>query len=91
MGQVQRSWATPLPEGSACTLSYKSSKPKAAEVSEDGVMTAKKKGRRVITITAQNGVSAKVKVPVLAEPKSGLAVAGSGNLAVGETTRRPSR
>ena len=87
VGQSAQLVATPVPEGSACTLSYKSSKPKAVAVSEDGVVTGLKKGSAVITITTQNKKKAKVKVRVLAEPKTVSLSLGRANLGVGESTK----
>ena len=79
--------AMPLPEGAACSLTYRSGKAKVAEVSGDGVLTAKKKGKATITIKAQNGVGAKLKVTVLAAPDSLSLTLGKSNLAVGESTK----
>ncbi len=83
--QVQLA-ATLQPEGTACTLSYKSSKPKIAEVSDDGVITAKKKGGATVTVKAHNGVSARVKVTVKAAPKKVSLALDSPTLAVGGAT-----
>lgn len=82
--QVQLA-ARALPEGSACSLTFKSGKPKYVEASPDGALTAKKKGKAVITATAQNGVSAKVTVQVLPAPKSVSLRLSRTSLAVGET------
>ncbi len=58
-----------LPKGSASAkLTYSSSKPKCAAVSEDGTVTALKKGSATITIAAYNGKKAKCKVVVKAAP-----------------------
>ena len=77
--------ARALPEGSACSLAFKSGKPKCVEASEDGVLTAKKKGKAVVTVTAQNGVSARLTVQVLPAPKSVSLRLSRTSLAVGET------
>ena len=87
VGQQAQLVATPLPEGSACSLTYASSKAKVASVTADGVLTGLKKGSAVITIVAQNGVRAKVKVQVLAEPKTVSLTLERPRLAVGESTR----
>ena len=70
VGQQALLQIAPVPEGSACSLTYKSSKPKCVAVSEDGVLTGLKKGKSVITVATQNGVTAKVKVQVMAAPKT---------------------
>ena len=86
VGETVQLTAQALPEGSACSLSFTSGKPKVAEVSGDGALTAKKKGKATVTVTAQNGVAAKVTVQVLAAPKSVALQLARDRLAVGETT-----
>ncbi len=86
VGQEVQLGVTPQPEGSACTLTYKSSKGKIAAVSADGVITAKKKGASTITVKAHNGVSAKVKVTVKAAPKKVSLTLDMPWLSVGDTT-----
>lgn len=53
-----------LPAKYGKTISYSSSSPSVAVVSAKGKVTAKKKGSCVIYVTANNGVSKKVKVKV---------------------------
>ncbi len=54
-----------LPAGSyAYRITYRSRNESVAEVSGDGVLTAKKTGTVVITATAYNGVKAKLKVNI---------------------------
>lgn len=86
VGQQAQLVASPSPEGSACTLTYKSSRPKVVTVTPDGVVTGVKRGTSVVTITTQNGIKAKVKVQVLAGPKTVSLKLGRTSLGVGETT-----
>ena len=51
-------------------LKYTSSKAKCVAISDDGVLTAKKKGKAKITVTAPNGVKATCKVKVVKAPTS---------------------
>ena len=51
-------------------LSYASSKTKYVTVAADGILTGKKKGSSVVTVTAANGVTAKCTVKVVKAPKS---------------------
>ncbi len=53
-----------IPEGSKTVFAYKSSKPAVATVSEDGTVTAVARGAATITVTAHNGVSAKLQLTV---------------------------
>lgn len=48
----------------AASYTYKSSKSSIASVSSSGVITAKKKGTAVITVTSHNGLTAKITVKV---------------------------
>ncbi|MBR1822533.1 MAG: Ig-like domain-containing protein [Clostridia bacterium] len=86
VGEQAQLAVAPQPAGSACSLTYKSGKPKYVTVSADGVVTAHKKGKAVVTVKAQNGVSVKVKVQVLAAPKTVSIQVDRPTLAVGETT-----
>ena len=86
VGEQLQLQVSPQPEGAACSLTYRSGKPKVATVSEDGVVTALKKGKSTIAIRAQNGVSVKLKVQVLAPPKTVSLQLDRATLAVGETT-----
>lgn len=54
-----------VPKGTVCSqFTYKSNKPKIASVSKTGEITAKKKGKAVITVTAANNKKAKAKITV---------------------------
>ncbi len=70
VGQEVQLGVTLQPEGAVGTLTFKSSKGSVAAVSQDGTITARKKGTTTITVKAHNGVSAKMKVTVKAAPKS---------------------
>lgn len=62
---------TPMPEKARLgTLKWKSSNPKIASVSAKGVVTAKKKGKATITVTAANGLKATCTIRVKKAPKS---------------------
>ena len=52
------------PKKSESTLTWKSSKPKVAEVSEKGVVTPKKAGTAVITVKTANGKKATITITV---------------------------
>ena len=52
------------PAGFKTTFTFKSSKPKVATVSKKGVVKGKKKGKTTITVTAPNGMTARIKVTV---------------------------
>jgi len=56
--------ATVSPSKAYTTLTWKSSKPAVAAVSSQGVVTPKKPGTAVITVTTANGKTAKVTVTV---------------------------
>ncbi len=56
-------------DGCDALLSYASSNPKIASVSDDGAVTAKKAGQATITVTTHNGLSAACEVEVLTAPK----------------------
>jgi len=53
------------PKKSESTLTWKSSKPKVAEVSEKGVVTPKKAGTAVITVKTANGKKDSITVTVV--------------------------
>ena len=57
--------ATVTPSTAETTLSWKSSKKKVASVTQDGLVSAKKKGMTTITVTTGNGKTAKVKIKVV--------------------------
>ena len=52
------------PTGAYTTLTWKSSKPAVASVTQKGMVTAKKAGKAVITVTTKNGKKAKVSITV---------------------------
>lgn len=53
-----------LPKTAASTVTYKSSNKKVATVNQKGKIKAKKAGKTTITVTAQNGITAKCIVRV---------------------------
>lgn len=55
---------TLAPANTTDTLAYKTSNKKVATVSKTGKITAKKKGKAVITVSASSGKKAKIKVTV---------------------------
>ena len=71
-------------EDAQTTFHYTSSRVKAATVNENGVIHGAKKGSATIKVAAGNGVSASVKVTVLAAPKSVSLSPKSMNLGLGE-------
>ena len=52
------------PKGAEAALTWASSNPEIASVDADGVVTAHRKGKVVITVTSQNGKKAKVRINV---------------------------
>lgn len=58
------------PETARTTYAWKSSKKKVASVSADGLVTAKKKGAATIAVKTANGLTARVKVKVVAASKT---------------------
>ena len=64
-GKRLRLKATVTPSTAETTLSWKSSKTTVATVTQDGLVTAKKKGTTTITVTTGNGKTAKVKIKVV--------------------------
>ncbi len=77
----------PEPEGAACRLRYSSAKKTCAKVSRAGLVTGLKKGTTTITVKADNGVKAKVKVVVRAAPKKITVSADLTRLPVGGTAQ----
>ena len=67
-------------------LAYKSSKTGYVSISGNNIY-GKAKGTSVITVTAENGVSASVTIKTVTEPSKVTVTADSVNLAVGETTQ----
>ena len=61
--------ATLSPSNAYTTLSWKSGNPSVAAVSKQGVVTPKRPGTAVITVTTANGKTAKATVTVKAAPK----------------------
>ena len=57
-----------LSEGSMTAFRYESSKSKYAPVDENGIVTAKRTGKAVITATTHNGLSAQIEIQVLSAP-----------------------
>ena len=76
------------PSYAQASLTWKSSNKKVAKVSSTGLVTAVKKGTAIITVTADNGKSASVKVKFSNPPKPKkvtLDHTGTVTLKVGET------
>ncbi len=65
LGQSLSLGATLSPAGARSALTWKSSKPKVASVSPDGVVTPKKEGTAKITVTTYNKKKATVTVKVV--------------------------
>jgi len=64
-GKTLQLKATVSPSTAETTLTWKSSKEKIATVTQDGLVTAKKKGTTTITVVTGNGKTAKVKIKVV--------------------------
>ena len=79
--------ATLIPLDTQTTLTWTSSNPKVAKVDKNGKITARKKGTATITATADNGVSAKIKVTVKPAPKKVTLYKGKKALAKSETLK----
>lgn len=74
------------PAGSTAKIKWKSSKKKVASVSKNGTVTARKKGKAVITVQLPNGKKAKCKVTVKkAVPQSSDSAGGNKNNNSGNT------
>jgi uncharacterized protein YjdB len=82
VGQTWQISASAVPEGA---LTYKSRDKKIAKVGKNGMVTAVKEGSVYIDITSENGLSAKVKVKVVAAPSKLTASPALKTLGVGET------
>lgn len=65
MGNKLNLTAAVTPADAQTSLSWESSKPAVAVVSEDGVVTPKKAGKATITVTTGNGLSAKITIKVV--------------------------
>lgn len=59
----------PVPQDAPCALTYRSGRPKVASVSADGIVKGRKKGRCVVTATADNGQAVSIAVTVTKPPK----------------------
>ena len=84
VGEKLRLRPEPTPADALCGLSFASSKKKVASVDAEGVITGRKKGSAAITVTADNGVTATVKVTVKKAPKKVTLKAKKTRLGVGE-------
>ena len=81
------------PKGSTAKIKWKSSKKKVASVSQNGTVTARKKGKAVITAQLPNGRKAKCKITVKkAAPQNGGNTSDGGSTVTqpgGDTGNRP--
>ena len=81
------------PKGSTAKIKWKSSKKKVASVSQNGTVTARKKGKAVITAQLPNGKKAKCKITVKkAVPQNGGNTSDGSNTVTqpgGDTGNRP--
>ena len=68
-------------------FSYKSSNEKVVSVSGDGVITAKKKGSAVVTVTSEDGLSASCRVTVQNAPTSVKLTPAKTELGVGQSVQ----
>ena len=79
-GETLKLKAKLKPKGSTAKIKWKSSKKKIASVSKNGTVTARKKGKAVITAQLPNGKKAKCKVTVKkAAPQNGGSTGGNKN------------
>lgn len=60
---------TPVPQGASCALTYRSSRPRIATVSADGVVKGRRKGRCTVTVTSDGGLTLPIAVQVTRAPK----------------------
>ncbi len=79
--------ATLLPEGTSSKVTFKSSKKSVVKVSKKGVLTAKRTGKAVITVTTENGKTAKCRVTVKKKPTKVTIKAGRTTLKKGQKVR----
>lgn len=85
-GETLKLKAKLKPKGSTAKIKWKSSKKKVASVSKNGTVTARKKGKTVITAQLPNGKKAKCKVKVKkAVPQSSDSAGGNKNNNSGNT------
>ena len=87
LGVKEKVQLQPIPEplDAAYSLKWKSSDRKIVRVSKSGLVTGVRKGRATITVTAENGVKAKVRVVVKRAPKKLTLKADRTELEVGQT------
>lgn len=79
-GETLKLKAKLKPKGSTAKIKWKSSKKKMASVSKNGTVTARKKGKAVITAQLPNGKKAKCKITVKkAAPQNGDSTGGNKN------------
>lgn len=79
-GETLKLKAKLKPKGSTAKTKWKSSKKKVASVSKNGTVTARKKGKAVITAQLPNGKKAKCKITVKkAAPQNGGSTGGNKN------------
>ena len=79
-GETLKLKAKLKPKGSTAKIKWKSSKKKVASVSKNGTVTARKKGKTVITAQLPNGKKAKCKITVKkAAPQNGGSTGGNKN------------
>lgn len=77
-----------LPEESTDKVTFTSNKKKIAPISEDGTITAKKKGNATITIKTESGKTAKVKVYVVNKEKNAKKIKiKTASIKVGKTVK----
>lgn len=75
------------PKGATAKIKWKSSKKKIASVSKNGTVTARKKGKAVITAQLPNGKKAKCKITVKqATPQGNNTTGGSKNNSSGHAS-----
>lgn len=85
-GETLKLKAKLKPKGSTAKIKWKSSKKKVASVSKNGTVTARKKGKAVITAQLPNGKKAKCKITVKkAVPQNGGSTDGNKNNNSGNT------
>ena len=85
-GETLKLKAKLKPKGSTAKTKWKSSKKKVASVSKNGTVTARKKGKAVITAQLPNGKKAKCKITVKkAAPQNGGSAGGNKNNNSGNT------
>lgn len=87
VGEKLRLRPEPVPAGAVYGLSFTGGG-EFASVSDDGVVRGlKKNGEQTVVVTADNGVTASVKVAVKAAPKKVTLKASTKHLEVGETVQ----